>query len=276
MTYATLMVNVGLGQSNGRLLEVVGDLADRFHARVVGIAIGQLIPVIYGDGFVAGDITEIYRDEMETKIHAAEVEFRELLGNRVSDIEWHSRVTLTTPSAYLAREARRTDIVLTGATAAVSEFDISPYVNLSDLVMQIGRPVLIVPSAGEKPEFNRVVIGWKDTRETRRATLDALPLLKKATHVAVVEIAAAEELAAARSRVEDVAIWLKGHGVTAKPIAALTTGDDSACLEAMVQENGADVIVAGAYGHSRLREWALGGVTRDLLLGAKRCSLLSH
>jgi len=54
------------------------------------------------------------------------------------------------------------------------------------------------------------------------------------------------------------------------------TGDDASAIEAVAQEQSADVIVAGAYGHSRLREWVMGGVTADLLLAANRCALLSH
>jgi nucleotide-binding universal stress UspA family protein len=149
-------------------------------------------------------------------------------------------------------------------------------VNVGDRVMQVGRPVLVVPDAADELNLKQVVIGWKDTRETQRAVFDALPLLKKAAHVAVVEICADDEMAAARKRVEDVAGWLKWHGVVAEPHASPSTGDDASLLNAIAQEQGADIVVAGAYGHSRLREWVLGGVTRDLLLRGQNFSLLSH
>jgi nucleotide-binding universal stress UspA family protein len=122
--------------------------------------------------------------------------------------------------------------------------------------MQVGPPVLIVPRAADKLKLERVVVAWKDTRETRRAAFDALPLLKKAAHVAVVEIVAEEEMAAARTHIEDVIAWLKRHGVVAVPVASLSTGDDATRLNTTAHEQGADVIVAGAYGHNRLREWA--------------------
>lgn len=116
-------------------------------------------------------------------------------------------------------------------------------------------------------------IFWKSTSG---AAVDALPLFKKAGHVLVVEIAAEEDLAEARARLKDVAGWLRRHGVSAETLASSSHGEDSAQLRAMAREHAADVVVAGAYGHSRLREWALGGVTRDLLLRTERCSLLSH
>ena len=142
--------------------------------------------------------------------------------------------------------------------------------------MQIGCPVLIVPSGGAAPRFERFVVGWKDSRETRRAVVDALPLLKKAVHVAVVEIAANEDLVRARANVADVVAWLAHHRVAAEALALLSVGSDGDQLDTVARQQGADVLIAGAYGHSRLREWALGGVTRDLLMRGDRCVLLAH
>jgi nucleotide-binding universal stress UspA family protein len=97
-----------------------------------------------------------------------------------------------------------------------------------------------------------------------------------AKRVTVVEIAPEEDLASARTHLEDVVGWLKRHDILAKPLASVAKRDDARQLDAIARELGADLVVAGAYGHSRMREWVLGGVTRDLLLGADRCSLVSH
>ena len=206
---------------------------------------------------------------------AAEAEFRSALQTRAVTLEWRSTVMFTLLSDYLAREARSADLVITGI-ASGDMFDSARSVNTGDLVMRAGRPVLVVPAAAGKVRLDRVVVGWKDTRESRRAVSDALPLLKGASHVAVVEIAVEAELAAARTQIEDVAGWLNRHGIKAECLTSPSTGDDATALYAVAQDQGADLIVAGAYGHSRLREWALGGVTRDLLLRANWCSLLSH
>jgi nucleotide-binding universal stress UspA family protein len=128
----------------------------------------------------------------------------------------------------------------------------------------------------DKLKFDQVLVGWKDTCETRRAIADALPSLKEAGHIDVVEIAAAGQIAAAQARVTDVVGWLKCHGIVAEPMALTSTGNDARQLDTIAQERGVDLMVAGAYGHSRLREWVLGGVTRDLLLRSDRCSLISH
>lgn len=228
-----------------------------------------------GTGYISGDIIEQDREEIEKEIREAEAEFRSALQTRFGTLEWRSTVMFASLSDYVAREARAADIVIT-SVASGDWLDASRRVNTGDLVMRVGRPVLIVPASTDKLKLERVVVAWKDTREARRAAFDALPLLKTAAHVAVVEIAPKDEMAGARTHLDDVVGWLKRRGVVAESLASLSTGDDATRLNAIAQEQGADVIVAGAYGHSRMREWALGGVTRDLLLRADRCCLVSH
>ena len=86
--------------------------------------------------------------------------------------------------------------------------------------MQCGRPVLIVPPAPAGASLDHVMVAWRDTREARRAAMDALPLLRRATQVTIVEIAAQEDMPSATRRLEEVARWLAGHGIAAEVIAA--------------------------------------------------------
>jgi nucleotide-binding universal stress UspA family protein len=275
VTYATLMVHLELRRSNAGLLQIAGDLAERFDAGVIGIATGNPMQVLYDETYVPQDLVEKDRAEIENEMKDAEAEFRRALQGKVRTVEWRSTVTYAPLADYLAREARGADLVIAGLGSS-GMFDGSRRIYTSDLVMQVGRPVLIVPAAVDKLKLERVIVGWKDTRETRRAVFDALPLLKNVAHVTVVEISAEEALVAARARLEDVIGWLKRHGVEAKSLASPSSGGDATQLSAIAHEQNADVIVAGAYGHSRLREWMFGGVTHDLLLRADRCALLSH
>jgi nucleotide-binding universal stress UspA family protein len=269
------MVHLELGQSNTGLLQITGDLAQRFHAGVIGVAVCKPMQMLYGDGYVSGALIEQDRDEVARELKVVEDEFRSTLGPRAGTLEWRSAVTYGLLTDYLAGEARCADLVVT-SVASGDRFDSTRAVNTGDLVMRTGRPVLIVPSAASTLKLDRVLVGWKDTREARRAAADALPLLKLAGSVTVVEIASEVDLPAARSHLEDVVGWLKRHGVVAESLAQRSTGDDAAALHAIAHDQGADIFVAGAYGHSRMREWALGGVTRDFLLGASCCSLVSH
>jgi len=215
LTYRTLMVHLDPSHSNVGLLKIVGDLAERFDARVIGIVACREMQFLYGDGYIPADLLDQDRGQLEKKIKEAEAEFRSLLQARVRTLEWRSEIMFTPLSEYIGPEVRSADLVITGIGSG-GVLDASRLVNIGDLVMQVGRPVLIVPAAADKLKLEQVIIAWKDTRETQRAAFDALPLLKTAAHVTVVEISADEEMAAARTHVEDVVGWLKWHGVVAE------------------------------------------------------------
>ena len=207
MSYATLMVHMELGRPNTGLLSVTAELAGRFHAGVVGIAARQPMQMIYGDGYVSGDIYQQDRDEIIKELNAAEEELRAALHGRVAFVEWRSSQTYAYLADYFANETRCADLILTGV--GTGDFlDASRAVNTGELIMLTGRPVLLVPTAATTLKLGHVLVGWKDTRETRRAVSDALPLLKLAARVSVIEIAAQEDLAAAERHVQDVSLLI--------------------------------------------------------------------
>ncbi len=274
MRYATLLVHMIVGRPNGAVLKVAGEIAKLFGARTVGIAACQPVQLISGVEYNDGAVVGMLRDEFDKETKATEAEYRAAFESSQSSLEWRSSDSSLPLSEYLAREARCADVIIT-SVAPADRFDSSRHVNIGDLIMRAGRPVLVVPHAGTSLPFQRVVVAWKDTREARRAIRDAMPLLKAAKDVTVVEIASDANESAALSRVKDVTAWLKSHGVTAVPLVSPSKGDDASCLDAIFESQQADLVVAGAYGHSRLREWAFGGVT-DNLLRTGRCALLSH
>jgi nucleotide-binding universal stress UspA family protein len=145
-----------------------------------------------------------------------------------------------------------------------------------DLIVQTGRPVLVVPKQHRPFDFRCALVAWKETREARRALADALPLVIEMDQVVLLEIAEAGEHDRAEAGLERLVRWLDRHGVKAVPRVSVPAGRDADRILAVADEVGADLIVAGAYGHSRLRERVLGGVTHDLLRGSDRCLLLSH
>jgi nucleotide-binding universal stress UspA family protein len=275
MTYATLMVHLGLGRSNAGPLQVAGDLAERYEAGLVGIAACQPPAIVYGNGYVDGALVEAGRKELERELREAEAEFRQACAHRTDRLEWRGSLDSAPLDDHIARQARCADLIVTGA-AASARFDSARSVDLGALVMQAGRPVLVVPATVNALPRWRAVIAWKDTREARRAVVDALPMLKAAADVTVVEVASPREMEASKTRLNDVVDWLAHHGIAAQSLTAPATDDDAGALYAQALDQGANLIVAGAYGHSRLREWALGGVTRDLLLHEDCCVLLSH
>jgi nucleotide-binding universal stress UspA family protein len=274
MTYKTLMAHLELGHPNAGLLRVAAALAEQFDAEAIGVAMCHPMQVVYSEGYVAGEFIARDQELRDQEIAGAQAEFRAALGQRAQT--WRSAITSDPLADWLAREARAADLIITGVDRNVSLFDTSRHMVMGDFVMHAGRPVLIVPATVRAAAFGRVLIGWKDARESRRAIADALPLLRRARKVTLVEIAGEDELAAARARLDDVVLWLGRHGIAAQPAAVVSGQDDTHRLRGLAEEYEADLIVAGAYGHSRVREWVFGGVTRDLLLRAGKCVLVSH
>ncbi len=275
MSYSTLMVHLNLGSPNMSLLQTAGDLAERYQSRVIGVVACQPAQMFYGDGYVSGEVFELNRDELKKEMEDAEAQFRAALHERVETLEWRSAMTYTSLAEYIACEARSADLLISSAQSG-DFFDASRIVAAGELVLQAGRPVLFVPAVVQRPKLERVLIGWKDTREARRAVVDALPMLKTAAHVAVVEVTTEKDRRPAGLRLADVASWLKRHGISAETIVLPSVGDDADQLGTAAFEQDADLIVAGAYGHSRMREWVLGGVTRNLLRSTNLCALVSH
>jgi len=275
MTYATVMVSLALDQSNEACLEAAGQIAERFDAAIVGIAASQFSPPLYfTSGELAQDLIDEGRASIEKRIGELEAQFHGALKRRASHVEWRSAIDF--PARYILREARCADIIVSGADRGAFS---DPLVQASpkDLVMQAGRPMLIVPDPVTWFDLRSVLVAWKDTTEARRAVADALPMLRKAKSVTVAEIPE-QGGAAAASRVRDVVAWLSRHGVSASELVAERDVDQdvTAQLDGIAADVGAGVIVAGAYGHSRFRELILGGMTQHLVTQSARCVLLSH
>ena len=274
MTFPTLMVHLELGRANAALLQVTLDFARRFDSGVIGIAGCPPLQMYYAEGY-AGDVIVEAQKAIDDQIKAAEAEFRSALSPKVANLGWRSSTGFGPVLDFIAHEARAADLVLTGVARGDS-FDASRAVNTGSLVLQVGRPVVIVPVKPRELRLQQVLVCWNDTRESRRAVADALPVLRRAERITLGTVADEADLAVARARLADVARWLATHGVTAEQVAAPSNGDDANALWALGQDVGADITVAGAYGHSRLREWVLGGVTKTLLLTKDRYAFVSH
>lgn len=276
MTFKTVMVALALGQPNDARLEIAAQLAERFGARVIGIAAAEFSPPLF---FTEGQPAQRLIDQgwaaVKNRLKELEGEFRAAMQSRGIEVEW--RCGEDFPTRFAVRQARACDILVVGERARGGLTDPFVQVNPSDLVMQIGRPLLVVPETCGWLDLRSVLIAWRDTAEARRAVSDALPLLGKSTEVTIAEIVEEEaDRAAALLRVGDVAAWLARHGVCASQQVPEQRGDAATQLERIASDLGAGVVIAGAYGHSRMSEWILGGVTRRLVNPSNRCSLLSH
>ena len=276
MTYATVMVSMALDRSNDARLEIAGQLAERFGAHVIGVTAAEFSPPLYfTDGEQAQKVLDEGQVAIMNRVAEVEAQFRAAMQRRAATVEWRSAEDF--PTRFIVQQARAADIIIVGEDGRDALFDPFMQANPSDLVMQTGRPLLVVPETSNWLDLRNVLIAWKDTQEARRAVADALPMLRKAKDVIVAEIVEDESgRSAALSEVKDVVAWLSRHGVVASGQVPDECGHAAAQLGRIASEAGAGLVVAGAYGHSRLREWVLGGVTKELINPSKRSSLLSR
>jgi nucleotide-binding universal stress UspA family protein len=273
MSYSTIMVHLELDHSNDVRLQIAGDLAEKFDSKLIGIAACNPQPSHYARGGFAHSLVEQLRAQVKQQMTEAEERFRAATRKRAREIEWRS--AMDSPTNYVVREARAADLIIAGASRDGDLPDPMRHLDPNDLVMRAGRPLFIVPPEVEYLKLNNIVVAWKDTREARRAIVDALPLLHRAKDVTVVEVVGeADRQPAAQTRVNDVTAWLGRHAVTAAG-RAIHAKDEAHEVDALWRD-GCDLVVAGAFGHTRFREWVFGGMTRNLLTRSRRCSLLSH
>ena len=187
--------------------------------------------------------------------------FRLSAGPNPGGVEWRSSTHF--PSEVIAGEARAADLVVIGREALAG--DVYHTYDPGTVILAAGRPVLVVPRGLRRFQPSRVMIAWKDTREARRAVRDALPFLKEARSVSIAAVKpqGAENV---DKQVADVAQYLVRHHVSVgQQIETVAEGEEGPILLELAKEHAADLIVAGGYGRTRLREWIFGGVTRHLL-----------
>jgi len=177
----------------------------------------------------------------------------------------------------VAREARWSDLFI--ASCPVGEAAVTRWRRMIETALfQGGHGVYLVPP-GVKPReaIRTVLVGWVDAREAARAVAEALPLMTAATTTELVSVEEPDDgLLGGAEALADIATHLARHGVT---VRARVLASDRAAAGALLEEAhrvSADVIVTGAYGHSRLREWILGGVTRDLIEASDLPIFMAH
>ena len=274
MSYAALMVHFDARPSGIRRVRLAVDLADRFHALLIGIAGRSYLQPFLAEG--PGRDAESDDGERKEMLHllaGMEKQFYAAAGRSAKQIEWRGIPDYA--NNLVPREARAADLVIIGRKQDSKDlyYSLDPGV----AILRAGRPVLFVPDEIDLLQARSVVVAWNDTRECRRAVRDALPFLKEASEVMIVTICEPGTGTQAKPSLDDVETYLVRHGVVVGAKAFLHARQSTATeLLRFAEDERADLIVAGGYGHSRLGEWALGGVTRELLSESPLCCLFSH
>jgi nucleotide-binding universal stress UspA family protein len=285
MPLKDILVEIDEARGHADRLALATELARVNEAHLIGLFAVEPVSALSltlpgGADFVAADaVQQLEREHRVARLGVAarlRAKFEETVNRAGISGEW--RIADSDAVEALWLHAHYADLAIVGQTdpeqrprrGGVAEA----------VLLGSGRPVLVVPFIGAKPEFRRVLIAWNASREAARAVNDALPLLAQAEQVTVLSInpergiAGEGDLPAA-----DIALHLARHGVKAEASHTASDPEEIGIGDVILSsaaDFGVDLIVMGGYGHSRVREFVLGGATRTILHHMTVPVLLSH
>ncbi|MCP3023653.1 universal stress protein [Cupriavidus basilensis] len=276
MEYASIMVHLDTSPRALDRLEIAARLAVARHARLIGLFAG-FMPDVAWFYLMEGAATYINEDRQRRSEAREAVHRRFLAATQDLGIETEWRAVDGDPLMMALREVREADLVVAGQYDPADPDSFVATQFLETLILDGGRPVLVIPFAGQfAAPGARVMVAWNGGREATRALHDAMPLICGGQ--AKVLCAQGTGARPDASLPGHAMAALASHGVQAE-LEHCQEGSDIAIGETLLSraaDFGADVVVMGAYGRGRLRELVLGGVTRALLDTMTVPVLMSH
>ena len=278
MTYKTILAYLNDERRAGQVLDVAGHIADRHEAHLIGIYV--VPPSVVGSFGLGGRMIGSGRQAFREEGKRIEQAFQKAMAGRPIVAEWRF---VEPPNDHpgcaeaVMEHGRTADLIV--ASQADPSWEYSVLLDFPErLAIESGRPTLIVPHAGRFPTVgDRVVVAWNGKREAARAVFDALPILRQAKSVRVLWVSSGNDTTGAGTPGADLAAALGRHGVkceiTQSVAKDIEVSDD---ILSRLADFGADLLVMGCYGHSRFREFILGGASRGILRHMTAPVLMAH
>jgi nucleotide-binding universal stress UspA family protein len=277
MSYKTILVHLNDPRRAEAILEPAVELATRYNSHLIGLHVYASTPAppirLPGSSVLGGIAAGEHK-------HSDEIAatFSRMTANRSFVPEWRVvKVPHVDLAPVVMEWGRAADLIVAGQTDP--DWDLSPLLDFPErLALESGRPVLVVPYAGRYAKVGQnVVIAWKAGRESARAVFDALPLLLGAMSVHILEIKANASQKPSLAPDTSIAAALARHGL--KPAIHTSVATDISVGDEILSrlaDLDADLLVMGAYGHSRMRELVFGGATRHIAQHMTVPTLFSH
>jgi len=278
MAYKTILVHVDDSPQWPGRFDVAARLAADFGAHLVGLCLLRRpeLPGYIRSAEIAEMLAQRARDA-EDKVKKS----RQMLLDRLSQegLSGECRVVEGEAEELASVHGRYADLLIISQADVNAPNASAAMDDIQSVIFAAGRPLLLVPYAGKVRTLGKnVFVAWNASREATRAVTDALPLLQRADKVTVMVV---RPRADARAHGEvpgaDIAAYLARHEVKVDVMAEEGEGIDvGELMLSRVADLGSDLIVMGAYSHSRLRQWILGGATRTMLESMTVPVLMSH
>jgi len=274
MSCKDILVVVDGSEAGDRAAASAAHLAAEHGAHLTGLYLGYNPMTSFAESQIPPDLLRRHQDNLAQAEKAARTAFEAQCRETGVRNEW--RAVREALLSALLLSTRYVDLVAMSGTAS-SSADVVAHRYADSAVMAAGRPVLLFPDDYRwKDGFRCVMLAWDGSREATRALHDAMPFLARAGKVVVMEVTGRHE-SEMREPASDIARHLARHDVKVESAHAVKS--DLAVGEQLLNssvDHDADLLVAGAFGHSRLREYALGGVTRHLMTHLTIPMLFSH
>lgn len=278
MTFKHILVQADDRAQTADRLRIAVDIANRFGASLE--AVFPKAPVylpLAMDGAISAQIMDAQRSADTVR----EEEARALFDTHTAALKGAALWTVEEgpPLTVFTNRARYADLAIVGQTDPATKGSTVDYDLPAESILEAGRPVLIVPYAGHyKADFNNILVGWNRSREAARAIGDAMPFLTAAEKVTIFSVALKPMRGVTDEPGEALRDYFHRHGITATndQIPAQDHVKPSDLMLSRAADLGVDMIVMGGYGHSRIRELVLGGVTHDILDHMTVPVLMSH
>jgi len=280
MAYRNLLVQIDETKACAKRIEAAVALAAAHDAHLTGVyIIAEASPASFSQGYLPVDLLTALQQEMRARADAALARFATVAERNQITFETRAdRVLYTEVADALATNARYADLVILGQIDPDDPATGQRYLP-EQVILSCGRPALVVPyiGAGASPS-ERVLVAWDASREAARAVNDALPLLERAKTVSVVTVNPGQApFGHGEEPGADIGLHLARHDIRIEVERVVSRDIDVAnTILSQVANEGADLLVMGAYGHSRVREYVLGGVTRTILAEMTVPVLMSH
>ncbi len=272
-----IIVNLSVARNGSTVGNYAVSVAAALQAHLTGIAFiyDPVVPVS-GTGYIPADVIESQRADNETAAEAAIKDFTAATDRAgISAEPQMLSASLTGAGDQFARMARRFDLAIVGQ--AQPEMSTMEQIIGETTLFESGRPIIMVPYIQKAPfKTGNVMICWDGSRTAARAVADAIPILGKSSRIEIVSVTSErgkqDEIEGA-----DIGQHLARHGLKVD-VHRISRGniDVADALLSHAADSAADLMVMGGYGHSRLREFVLGGVTRSIFQSMTLPVLLSH
>jgi nucleotide-binding universal stress UspA family protein len=277
MSYKSILVQIDSGQQGWQRIKVAANLAYRFDAHLTGLAtIGtlQIAAPLGHDPITTYNIQAI--EQLRESAELAVKEFSEFCkAEGVRSFEAYAEEG--SPVEKVSQHARYCDLLVLGQSGDSNQFIPTPEDLPEGVLFASCRPIVYVPYAGKFEAIGgKILILWNGSLEAARAVRDAIPLLQRANKVQIACFNAKTKPNQGAEPGTDVSHYLSHHGIKASVTRSTVSGEIGEHALSLATDTDADLIVMGGYGHSRIREWFLGGVTRTILKSMTVPVLMAH